>query len=332
MPSTRLHLFCFRNPPLLWEPCHQVNATFQMVKIPDWVKLSTDNPLNFQMDHKGLGYRFRIWKNSLTQGGIWFVMIRMGCMLFMTLYYAEIPYFAQLQPFDLVALDTDLRELRDTQINNVRMSMGWIAQVTDSFTKWWESAPTNKPFPHTMLTHEWRQLIHDDFVKATDFLGTTYRAYEQLIIADPSNRLDHITNWDKALGKVRNCFKCIETCIVSDNYFRSVTGLPPAPYPESQLTQSALERTSPEDLTSCAQLKVDSVNRWCIMMGLLHQTHQNRLHPEDPPPLWPWLQLFVSLRRHHPLWPECRQCRHWICYTNHRVQMNPSLEDQPLWE
>ena len=32
--------------------------------------------------------------------------------------------------------------------------MGWIAQVTDSFTKCWESAPTNQPFPHTMLTHE----------------------------------------------------------------------------------------------------------------------------------------------------------------------------------
>ena len=108
--------------------------------------------------------------------------------------FAEIPYFAQWQPFDLVALDTNIQELRDTQINNVRMHMGWIAQVTDSFTKWWESAPTNQPFPHTMLTHEQRQLIHDDFIKATDFLGTTYRAYKQLIIADPSNRLDHITN------------------------------------------------------------------------------------------------------------------------------------------
>ena len=72
--------------------------------------------------------------------------------------------------------------------------MGWIAQVTDSFTRWWESAPTNQPFPHTMLTREQRQLIHDDFVKATDFLGTTYGAYKQLIIVDPSNRLDHMTN------------------------------------------------------------------------------------------------------------------------------------------
>ena len=69
--------------------------------------------------------------------------------------------------------------------------MGWIAQVADSFTKWWESAPTNQPFPCTMLTHKQRQLIHDDFIKATDFLGTTYRAYEQLINADPNNRLDH---------------------------------------------------------------------------------------------------------------------------------------------
>ena len=107
--------------------------------------------------------------------------------------FKEIPYFAQLQPFDLVALDTKLQECQESGINNVRMHMGWIAQVADSFTKWWESAQTNQSFPHTMLTMS-RQLIHDDFIKATDFLGTTYRAYEQLIIADPSNRLDHMTN------------------------------------------------------------------------------------------------------------------------------------------
>ena len=93
--------------------------------------------------------------------------------------FTEILYFAQLQSFDLVALDTDLQEHRDSRINHVRMHMGWIAQVADSFMKWWESAPTNQPFPHTLLTHEQRQLIHEDFVKATDFLGTTYRAYEQ---------------------------------------------------------------------------------------------------------------------------------------------------------
>ena len=72
--------------------------------------------------------------------------------------------------------------------------MEWIAQVADSFTKWWESAPTSHLFPFTMLTHEQRQLIHEDFVKATNFLGTTYKVYKQLINTDPSNRLDHMTN------------------------------------------------------------------------------------------------------------------------------------------
>ena len=82
-----------------------------------------------------------------------------------------------------------------------------------------------------MLTHEQRQKIHEDFIKVTDFLGTTHRAYEELINTDPSNRLEHMTNWDKALGKVRKCFKCIETYVISDNYFRLISGLPPAPYP-----------------------------------------------------------------------------------------------------
>ena len=124
--------------------------------------------------------------------------------------FTEIPFFAQLQPFDLVALDTNLQELWDTQINNVRMcTWDGLLKLQIPSQKWWESAPTNQPFPCTMLTHEQRQLIHDDFIKATDFLGTTYRAYEQLITVQiHSNRLDHMANWDKALGKVRNCFKC----------------------------------------------------------------------------------------------------------------------------
>ena len=35
--------------------------------------------------------------------------------------FTEIPYFAQLQLFDLVALDTNLQECRDSRINHVRM-------------------------------------------------------------------------------------------------------------------------------------------------------------------------------------------------------------------
>ena len=50
------------------------------------------------------------------------------------------------------------------------------------------------PIPHTKLTHEQRQLIHEDFIKATDLLGATYKAFDQLINVDPNNRLDHMTN------------------------------------------------------------------------------------------------------------------------------------------
>ena len=48
---------------------------------------------------------------------------------------------------------------------------------------------------------------------------------------------------------------------MSDNYFRSVSGLPPAPYPEHQPSQSALDQNSPEYLMLLAQLEVNSVNR-----------------------------------------------------------------------
>ena len=56
-------------------------------------------------------------------------------------------------------------------------------------------------------------------------------------------------------------FKCIETYVVSDYYFRLISGLPPAPYPEHQPSQTALEQNSPEYLTSLVQLEVNSVNR-----------------------------------------------------------------------
>ena len=62
------------------------------------------------------------------------------------------------------------------------------------------------------------------------------------------------------IGKVRKCFRWIETYVVSDNYFRSISCLPPAPYPECQPSQTALEQNSLEYLTSLAQLEVNSVN------------------------------------------------------------------------
>ena len=133
--------------------------------------------------------------------------------------------------------------------------MEWVTQVGDSFTKWLESTPTGQPLPHFMLTLEQRQKIHNDFVKVTDFLGTNYRAYKELINIGPNNRLEHMSNGDKALGKVRKCFKHIETCVVSDNYFRSISGLPPAPYLEHQPSQAALEQNSLEYLTAQHILK-----------------------------------------------------------------------------
>ena len=49
-----------------------------------------------------------------------------------------------------------------------------------------------------------RHEVHLDFVKATDFLGTIYRAYEDLITVDPVNRLDHLMNYDTILERSEN--------------------------------------------------------------------------------------------------------------------------------
>ena len=114
------------------------------------------------------------------------------------------------------------------------------------------------------------------------------RAYKDLINTDPNNRLEHMTNQDKALGKVRRCFQHIETYVVSDNYFRLISGLPPAPYLELQPSQTTMEQNSLEYLTLSAQLEVNSVNKIleqaemnklrCIRMEMSHQIWQHHLH------------------------------------------------------
>ena len=73
-----------------------------------------------------------------------------------------------------------------------------------------------------------------------------------------------------ALGKVSSCFKHIEMCAVSDNYFRLISGLPPAPYPECQPSQTTLEQNSPEYLMLLAQLEVNSVNRLLEQSEMYH--------------------------------------------------------------
>ena len=112
-----------------------------------------------------------------------------------------------------------------------------------------------------MLLLNNRHQIHLNFVTATDFLGKTYRAYEDLIMADPANCHAHLAKCDEDLERVRKCFRCIETFAISDNYYRSVSGLPPAPYPECQPSQAALEQNTPKYLTSLANIEVGSILR-----------------------------------------------------------------------
>ena len=63
------------------------------------------------MDHKGLGYRFHILQEFFNT--VWYLICDDIYELhaIYDIIFAEIPYFAQLQPFDLVALDTNLQEL-----------------------------------------------------------------------------------------------------------------------------------------------------------------------------------------------------------------------------
>ena len=55
--------------------------------------------------------------------------------------------------------------------------------------------------------------------------------------------------------------------MVSDNYFRSVSGLPPAPYPE-QPSQLALKQNSSDYLTTLARLEVHSILRTLEQPGM----------------------------------------------------------------
>ena len=98
--------------------------------------------------------------------------------------FTEFPYFPQIQPFDLVALVTNLQEHLDSRMNHIQTQMEWVTQIGGSYINQLNSPLVSKPLPHAMLTMEERKEIHFDFVKATDFLGTIYKAYEDLINVD----------------------------------------------------------------------------------------------------------------------------------------------------
>ena len=112
-----------------------------------------------------------------------------------------------------------------------------------------------------MLSLNDRNKVHLDFITSVDFPGTIYRAYEDIITVDPASQLGQMTNYDIILGKVRKGFKRLEMFVISDNYFRSISGLPPRLYPQNQPSQSVLELNSPEHITSLATLEVNSVLR-----------------------------------------------------------------------
>ena len=141
-------------------------------------------------------------------------------------------------------------------------------QISWEYANWLAEAPVTKDFPHQVLSLQDRNQIHEDYIAATNFLGRLYRAHEDLIVADPANCIIHLQSCDKDLERVRKCFKRLETFMVSDNYFRSVSGLPPAPYPDQPLTQLALEQKNSDHLTKLARLEVDSILRTLEQSGM----------------------------------------------------------------
>ena len=141
-------------------------------------------------------------------------------------------------------------------------------QISQEYTDWLAKAPINKDFPHRVLSLQDHNQTHEDYIEATNFLGRLYRAHEELIGADPANHTIHLQNHDEDLEMVRKCFKHIETFMISDNYFRLVSDLPPAPYPDQQLSQLTLDQNSPDYLTTLARLEVHSILRTLEQLGM----------------------------------------------------------------
>ena len=95
--------------------------------------------------------------------------------------------------------------------------------------------------------------------------------------------------------------------MVSDNYFRSVSGLPPAPYPEQQLSQLALEQNNSDYLTTLAKLEVHSILRTLEQPGMYvdRSTTSNQSSPitparsgsqQDTPSRWTAASALIDLK------------------------------------
>ena len=72
--------------------------------------------------------------------------------------------------------------------------------------------------------------------------------------------------------------------MVSDNYFRSVSGLPPAPYLDQPPTQLALKQNNSDHLTKLARLEVESILRTLEQPGMYvdGSATSNQLPPMAP--------------------------------------------------
>ena len=102
---------------------------------------------------------------------------------------------------------------------------------------------------------------------------------------DNVNRLEHLTDCDRIMYQIRKDFKKLETHLISDNYFRSISDVPPAPYPECLPILSALEQNSPEYLTSLTKLEVNSILRMFEQPDMYVDENDlsNQLTPRTPP-------------------------------------------------
>ena len=94
--------------------------------------------------------------------------------------------------------------------------------------------------------------------------------------------------------------------MVSDNYFRSVSGLPPASYPEQQLSLLALKQNS-DYLTTLGRLEVHSILRTLEQPGMYvdRSTASNQSSPLTParsgsrqgtPSRWTAAFTFIDLK------------------------------------
>ena len=66
--------------------------------------------------------------------------------------FLETPYSAQIEPFDLVALDIDLQEYLESRTSHINVRKEWVTQNTESYAKWISTTAVGKSFLHSMLT------------------------------------------------------------------------------------------------------------------------------------------------------------------------------------